>query len=45
MWTVKAETFELENKTLNKKFKKMEKKMQQLKETADRKVAESLAME
>lgn len=35
LWTVKAETFKIQNTNLNKKCKKMEKKMGSLKESKD----------
>lgn len=31
LWTVKAETYEVENRNYHKKFKKLEKKMAQAK--------------
>ena len=43
LWTVKAEAYQIENKNLNKKFKKMEKKIQIYKENSEQQIAESLS--
>ena len=43
LWSVKAETYEVENKNILKKFKKLEKKISCYKENADSQTAESLS--
>lgn len=43
LWNVKAETYELENRNLVKKCKKIEKKMAITKENADQQAADSLS--
>lgn len=43
LWSVKAEAYEIENKNILKKYKKIEKKMNSCKENADTQAAESLS--